>query len=187
MSERTNDARVAEHLLVLRAQTGSAEAYRALFERYNDRLLYYARRMLSNVAEAEDVVQETWLSVIRNLARLEEPGAFRTWLYRIARNGAVSRLRKAHREVPFDDDIEVVEEDEEENQGGEEVFENVDAEALHAALESLSPAHRDVLTLRFLEDLSYEDIADVVECGIGTVRSRIHYAKKSLRRRLSFE
>jgi len=183
-----SDARVAEQLLVLRAQTGSPEAYHGLFERYNGRLVYYVRRMLTDAVDAEDVVQEVWVSVIRNLAKLEEPAAFRTWLYRIARNRAISRLRRARHEVLLDEDDDAAEhgaEDVERWTGAEaedsSEWSRTDVEALHAALGDLSPSHRDVLTLRFIEGLSYEEIATVVECGVGTVRSRIHYAKRSLR------
>lgn len=166
--------------MVLRAQLGDRDAYGGLFARYNPRLLYYLRRLVGSPADAEDVLQEVWITVVRKLATLEQPEAFRAWIYRIAHNRAISRLRSGRGEPPLEELLDehplaaTAESEDEAALAGH------DAEAIHAGLARLSPAHREVLTLRFLEELSYEEVADVVGCSLGTVRSRIHYAKKSL-------
>jgi len=105
--------------------------------------------------------------------------SFNVWLYRIARNKVYDRFRRKKRFVslPEDNDIPVSGND-------EPVFDANDAEDLHRALNELKPYHREVLTLGFIEQMSYQSIADVVGCEIGTVRSRIHYAKQSLRKEL---
>jgi len=180
-----DDDRLLEHLWVLRAQVGDPSAYMRLFERYNARLQYYVRRIVGRSA-AEDVVQDVWLTVLRKLGSLEEPLAFRTWLYRIAHNRAVSRLRKMSREVPLEDAAEeelnqMMGTSASEDSEGAESFAQVDAVRLNAALDRLSGPHRRALTLRFLEGLSYEEIAKVEGVGVGTVRSRLHYGKKSLK------
>lgn len=164
---------------MLRAQVGDRDALIVLHERYNAKLLYYVRRLLG-AGDAEDALQEVWMTVVKKIGALEEPRALKTWLYRIARNRAISVLRRRRNDVSLAD---LDEEPESSGDGREEdelSLAGFDAAALHAGLERLSPRHREVLTLRFLEDLSYEEIADVVGCGLGTVRSRIHYAKKSL-------
>src|SRR5688572_4471365 len=91
-----------EALLVLRAQQGDGQAFRALVELYDQRLLYFIRRVLDESDEAFDVLQEVWLQVHRNLRRLRSPRAFRVWLYRIAHDQTMSALRRSRRSVPLE-------------------------------------------------------------------------------------
>jgi RNA polymerase sigma-70 factor (ECF subfamily) len=177
--------RVAEHLLVLRAQLGDRDAYGGLFERYNSRLLYYLRRLMGSPADSEDVLQEVWMTVVRRLNTLDQPGAFKPWIYRIAHNRAISRLRRVRREVSIEGlpleqsvDPKSVLRDE------VDLFGAFDPSAIQLGLERLSAPHREVLTLRFVDDLSYEEISEIVGCSLGTVRSRLHYAKNTLHRDL---
>ena len=170
---------ISEHLVVLRCQVGEETAFEMLFDRYNGRLLYYLRRMLGASGMAEDVLQTVWLKVLRKIGTLEEPRALRTWLYRIAHNEAVQQLRKAGREIALEETEETLEAATE-----EEDSRPLDTAQVHLALDQISPAHRAVLTLRFMNDLSYADIAEVVGCSVGTIRSRIHYAKQALRKQM---
>jgi RNA polymerase sigma-70 factor, ECF subfamily len=165
-----------ERLLVLRCQTGDQAAFAALVERYSPRLLYYLRKMLGEAkADAEDVLQEVWFDVFRAAPRLNDPAAFPAWLYRIARNRTARRQRNKPRlsrplvEADLADDPD------------DEDYSTADADIVHTALNELAPEHREVLVLRFLEEMSYEDTAQVVGCPLGTIRSRIHYAKRALR------
>ncbi len=166
-----------EQVLVLSCQAGDHEAFARLFERYHGPLKYYLRRMLDSPDDADDALQTVWLRVLRGVKRLRGLDAFRVWLYRIARNEALQQLRRDRRWLEL----------EEQQLAGEAVsnpedsFGGADAARIHAALPELSPAHREVLMLRFLEGLSYEEIASVVGCELGTVRSRLHYAKRGLR------
>lgn len=180
MTADDND-RIIEHLLVLRAQLGDDDALVRLFERYNERLLYYVRRLVDSSQDAEDVLQSVWLTVCRRVGTLDHPAAFRTWLYRIARNRAITQLRRRGREVSLEettDDPAVAASDD------ADTFDEVDVADLHRALARLSVAHRDALTLRFLEALSYEEIARIMDCDVGTVRSRLFYGKKALRKQI---
>jgi RNA polymerase sigma-70 factor (ECF subfamily) len=182
----SNDHRLkdelSEHLVVLRCQVGEETAFEVLFERYNGRMLYYLRRMLGTSGLAEDVLQSVWLKVIRKIGMLEEPRALRTWLYRIAHNEAVQQLRKSGREIALEEMEETLEAAPEEEDSGP-----LDTARVHMALDEISPAHRAVLTLRFMNDLSYADIAEVVGCSVGTIRSRIHYAKRALKKQMEGE
>lgn len=168
-----------EAVLVLLAQQGDREAFRALVELYDRRLLYFIRRILDETEEAFDVLQETWLHVHRNLPKLRSPRAFRIWIYRIAHDQTVSVLRRTRRAMPLED-----------LPTGELPDENLPdsvfdaADVVHSALGALTVDHRRVLTLRFLEDLSIEDIASVLQCSTGTVKSRLHYAKAALGRQI---
>ena len=172
-----------ELMLVLRAQEGDGEAFRALLDSYEPRLLYFLRRFAADEHLARDLMQEVWLAVFRQLVRLRAPAAFRGWLYQIAHDRAVSRLRRVRREA------EVLEclHSEREVETVDEFIHTEQVEAVHTALGKLNDDQRVVLTLRFLEDLSIAEIADVLRLPAGTVKSRLHYAKESLRKVLNQE
>jgi RNA polymerase sigma-70 factor (ECF subfamily) len=165
-----------ERVLVLRCQAGDEAAFAELLGRYQARLRYYVRKMLGVVQGTDDVLQDVWLDVFRGVARLSDPGAFPAWVYRIARARVARVLRRSRPPVrPLDEDDLVGSAED-----GEE-FTAEDAGRVHAALDQLSPEHREVLVLRFLEGMSYEAIARVTGGQLGTVRSRLHYAKRALR------
>jgi RNA polymerase sigma-70 factor, ECF subfamily len=172
--------RIYERLLVVRAQAGDEAAFTELVERYSPKLRYFLRKLLASADGAEDALQDVWLDAFRHLPRLSDPEALVAWLYRIARDRAFGRLRKAKRyERPLDEANEPAPETAEEND-----FSAEDAARIHAALDELPPEQREVLVLRFLEDMTYEQIARIVGCHLGTVRSRIFYAKQALKRSL---
>jgi len=176
----TGRAEFEENLLVLRCQLGSEPAFEQLHRRYDARLGYYLRRLLGADGRAEDVLQNVWLTVFRKISTLRETRAFRTWLYRIARNRAVGELRRRGIEIPLEDSPP----DAEPRGGPEEDLPLRDPEAVHRALGLVSAAHREVITLRYLNGLTYEEIARVTGSSIGTVRSRIHYAKRALKQKM---
>ena len=173
------------HLQVLRCQAGDERAFAALFGRFAARTLRYLRGLVDDAAE--DVQQEVWLAVYRGIASLSDPRAFRTWLYRTTRHRAVDFLRRRRRERELVADVagEVAAEgaaatdpDDDPLAPTEEV--PLDAGALHAALAALPPVQREVLVLRYQDGLGYAEIALVVGCAVGTVRSRLHHAKRRL-------
>jgi RNA polymerase sigma-70 factor (ECF subfamily) len=166
-----------EAALVLRAQEGDSEAFRTLVESYDRRLLYYIRRVLGEAEEAFDVLQDVWLCAHRNLRKLRSPRAFRVWLYRIAHDQTISALRRSSREMP----LEELPLDKVPDIGAPDLKLDA-ADVVHAALRALSLDHRRVLTLHFLEDMSVEEVAEVLATNAGTVKSRLHYAKAAMRR-----
>lgn len=173
--------RIRERLTVLCAQQGHREAFSRLVDLYDRRLLYFIRRVLGETDAALDVLQSVWLNVHRKLSKLQSPDAFRVWLYRIAHDQAVTELRKRSQwPVPVEDVVSMQAVDE----ASLDVAAFDNAELVHVALGDLSVAHRQVLTLRFLEDMSIEEIAEVVGHACGTVKSRLYYAKQALRRRI---
>jgi RNA polymerase sigma-70 factor (ECF subfamily) len=164
--------RLYERVLVVRCQAGDERAFGELVGRYHARLRAYVTRMLGDAHLAEDALQETWLDVFRSAPRLRDAGAFRGWLYRLARDRVYRVLRGLGRATePLDEQV-----------AAEEEVAVVEPELVHEALDHLAPAHREVLWLRYVEQMSYEQVAGVVGCAVGTVRSRIHYAKRALRR-----
>jgi RNA polymerase sigma-70 factor (ECF subfamily) len=162
--------------IVHRCQDGDRTAFEELFEIYQPRLKYYVRRLDSGGTNVDDILQDIWLTVFKKIHKLKDAQSFVVWLYRIARNKVYDGFRCKDRfvKLPEDDEFPVPVSD-------ESVFDTSDTEKLQRALIKLKPYHREVLTLYFIEQMSYQSIADVVGCSIGTVRSRIFYAKKSLR------
>jgi len=165
-----------ERVLVLRCQARDAAAFEEIVARYAPRLRYYLRRMLGSEQSAEDALQEVWLDAFRGLPRLIEPGAFAAWIYRLARDRAFRELRRRRSFLSLEE-FDVVDE-----ARGEDQFSTEDAARIHHALGALLPEHREVLLLRFIESMTYQQIAGIVGCELGTVRSRLHYAKRALRR-----
>jgi RNA polymerase sigma-70 factor (ECF subfamily) len=172
---------IQERLLVLCAQEGNRDAFSRLVDLYDRRLLYFVRRILGDPDGALDVLQSVWLNVHRKLGKLRSPDAFRVWLYRIAHDEAISELRRKTRRPVLIEHVETLQSVDETSIEAT-AFDNV--ELVHRALQDLSVDHRRVLTLRFLEDMSIEEIADVIGLSSGTVKSRLHYAKLALRRRI---
>jgi RNA polymerase sigma-70 factor (ECF subfamily) len=165
-----------ERVLVLRCQAGDEAAFAELVERYQPRLRYYLHKMLRDVQGAEDALQDVWLDVFRAVSRLADLGAFRAWLYRIARDRAFRELRKHRPPCQPIGEVDPID-----DRSAETPFTAEDVECIHAALDELAAEHREVLVLRYLEAMTYEEIARVVGCQVGTVRSRLHYAKHALR------
>jgi RNA polymerase sigma-70 factor (ECF subfamily) len=178
----TDQQRLEEAILVLRAQAGREAAFLRLYQRYEARLLYFLRRLTGSPEVAEDAFQETWLKVHRGLRRLDRPEAFRSWLYRIGRNAAIDALRQRGRELPLDDPRAAATiADRATEDAEDDALDAIDAAAVHAGLDRIPAIHREALTLRFLEGLSYEEIAGIVGAPTGTVRSRIHHGRRALR------
>jgi RNA polymerase sigma-70 factor (ECF subfamily) len=174
MSETTD--RLYERVLVLRCQGGDEAAFAEIVDRYTPRLRYYLHKMLREGSEAEDALQDVWLAVFRGIARLVDADAFRAWLYRIARDRAVRELRR-HRlpSQPLAALEPVDERTEEASFAADEI------QRIHAGLDEMGAEQREVLVLRYIEAMSYEEIARVVGCPLGTVRSRLYHAKRALR------
>jgi RNA polymerase sigma-70 factor (ECF subfamily) len=187
MSTEAMDTADQEQAWVRAAQQGDAAAFRCLVDCYDRRVLYFVLRFLPDSHQALDVMQEVWLALFRRLPFLRAPGAFRVWLYQIAHDQVVSLLRRQRRQARMQEELAAHFADPLE--GNHEIaFDQ--AELVHKALDRLSPEHREVLVLRFLEELTLEEIAEVLRCQLGTVKSRLHYAKRSLRQqveRLSHE
>ena len=169
---------IYSELLVLRCRRGDQAAMEELIRRWERRLFYYIRRLVDDEEDAWDVLQDTWVKVIRGIGSLREANSFPAWLYRIARNTAMSRLRRRYADLAF---LEAVEPHQDPGTNSMD-FSFEDAERVHSALGKLPVPQREVLTLQFLEDLSIEEIAEVVGAAPGTIKSRLHFAKRALRK-----
>ena len=175
MAEPTD--RVYQQVLVVRCQLGDPRAVEELVACFQPRLRAFLYKMMAGRRSVDDLAQEVWMDVLRDLPRLADPGAFVPWFYRIARN-RVFRLLRRREPAPSINDLAGDVADAAEEPAD---FTAEDAEAVHAALDRLNAEHREVLLLRFMEDMSYEQIAQAVGRPVGTVRSRIYNAKRELR------
>jgi RNA polymerase sigma factor (sigma-70 family) len=175
---------VARELLALRCRRGDRAALEELIRTWEPRLLYFIRRLVRDEADAWDILQETWLKVVKGISSLSDPQRLTPWLYRIARNTTLSHARS--RELPheaLEDHSETLADD----PASGALLEFEDAEQVNRGLASLSLSHREALTLFFLEDMSVEEVATVMDIPPGTVKSRLHYAKRALRKAITEE
>src|SRR5687767_7292449 len=187
MSDREIDQQLVE-----RAQRGEKAAFELLVVKYQRKLERLLSRVIRDPAEIEDVAQEAFIKAYRALPNFRGDSAFYTWLYRIGINTAKNYLVAMGRRAPTTTDIDSEEaegfEDGEQlhdlNTPENEMMSRQVAETVNQTLEELPEELRTAITLREIEGLSYEDIANIMNCPIGTVRSRIFRAREAIAERL---
>lgn len=167
-------ANAQERRLVLRAQSGDRDAFDSLLHGLGAPLLRYVTRVMGDAALAEDVVQETFIAIVRKIAWLEDASLFRAWAYRIASREAFRVLRKRRAVI-----VEPIGEVEATLEQPSDPWQR---ERLLASLEQLSPASRAVVTLHYLEEMPLSDVAAVLDLPVGTVKSRLSYGLAQLRK-----
>ncbi len=184
--------REVDQQLVVRAQHGDQKAFGLLVSKYQRKLARLLSRLIRDPAEVEDVAQETFIKAYRALGSFRGDSAFYTWLYRIGINTAKNYLVSQGRRVPTRTGFDS--EEAENFEGGELLRDNNTPERLllskeigetvNAAMETLPGELRTAITLREIEGMSYEDIAKMMDCPIGTVRSRIFRAREAVAEKL---
>lgn len=188
-STTSQSKREVDRELVERVQSGDVAAYDILVHRYRERLYSVVYNLTSNRDDALDLTQEAFIKAFQSINRFQGKSSFYTWIYRIAVNNTLSHLKKYRNRkfLSFDNlDNEASQSD---------IFEVIAAktktekatlmkelhEKLNEALQKLSLKHRSVVVLFEIEGMSHEQIAEILKCSVGTVRSRLHYAKQQLR------
>ena len=187
-----NANRELDQVLVERAQAGDKKAFGLLVEKYHRKLGRLLSRMIRDQTEVEDVVQETFIKAYRALHNFRGDSAFYTWLYRIGINTAKNYLVSLGRKPQVLNDVEI--EDAENFEGGTNMrtMETPEtalatkqiAQTVNDTVETLPEDLRTAITLRELEGMSYEEIAAIMQCPIGTVRSRIFRARETIAEKL---
>jgi RNA polymerase sigma-70 factor (ECF subfamily) len=187
MSDRDIDQQ-----LVLRAQRGDKQAFGLLVEKYQRKLGRLLSRFIRDPAEVEDVTQEAFVKAYRALPAFRGDSAFYTWLYRIGINTAKNYLMALGRRAPTSTEVEA--QDAEGFEDGEQLRDINTPESMllskeiaatvNATIEELPEELRTAIQLREIEGMSYEDIARIMDCPIGTVRSRIFRAREAIAERL---
>lgn len=169
----------ADELLAVRCQLGEREAFDELVARWHEPLWRYLRRLANHDDVAADLAQDTWMRVLRGIARLREPASLRPWLFGIARRVAMDRLRLRYSR-PQEDDIDL----EQLAATPEDLEPEADLATLDLAMAELPLAEREALTLFYLRELSIQDMAALLQVPEGTIKSRLFRARLALRREL---
>ncbi len=176
-------AHMTDEEVAVRVQQGDTESFGALVERYEDKLLRYGRRFLSRQEDIEDIVQDVFVNAYQNMQSFDTKQKFSPWVYRIAHNAFVNALKKKSRNplvlVDFDTMLaHPVYEDPLPREREQAEMKRV----VEEGLEKLAPKYREVLILYFLEELSYKEIAEILEVPTGTVGIRLKRAKEALKK-----
>jgi RNA polymerase sigma-70 factor (ECF subfamily) len=173
---------------------GDRRAFAELVELYKDKIYHLGYRMLNQKQEAEDVVQETFLRVYTNLEKYDENQKFSTWIYRIATNLCIDRLRK--RKPSYSIDAEMTDGEGTDwhamlasNDAGpdEELILSETQLNIREAIQTLPDKYKTVVILRYLHDMSLQEISDVLEMPVTTVKTRVHRGREFLRKKLDAE
>ncbi|AVP93038.1 MULTISPECIES: RNA polymerase sigma factor RpoE [Aeromonas] len=186
-----SDQNLLDEQLVERVQRGDKNAFNLLVKKYQHKVVNLVARYVNNPGDVPDVAQEAFIKAYRALPTFRGESAFYTWLYRIAVNTAKNYLTSQGRRPPSSD----VEADEAEYYGGGEALQEVATpenlaltdeikRTVFAAIEALPEDLRTAITLREMEGLSYEEIAEIMDCPVGTVRSRIFRAREAIDKKL---
>lgn len=191
-SNPTAGNREIDQELVERAQRGDKQAFGMLVDKYQRKLGRLLSRLIRDQAEIEDVVQESFIKAYRALPNFRGDSAFYTWLYRIGINTAKNYLVSMGRRPQVSNDIEIEDAENFEDAGELRTLETPEtelmtkeiAQTVNDTVEGLPEELRTAITLREIEGLSYEEIATLMDCPIGTVRSRIFRAREAIAQKL---
>jgi len=182
----------SDWMIVQRVQAGDVTAFDQLILKYRERVYAMIYNMTSNREDAADLTQDAFIKAFQSINRFQGQSSFFTWLYRIAINSALTHIRKSKLRSFFSFDkvhedatvSAVINQLTDKKDVEREVFVNELQEKLNEAMLKLSIPHRTVVNLFEIDGLSHEEIAEIMNCSVGTVRSRLHYAKQLLQAEL---
>jgi RNA polymerase sigma-70 factor, ECF subfamily len=177
------------------ARNGDRGAFAELVDLYKDKIYHLAYRMLNNKHEAEDAVQETFMRVYTNLNRYDEQQKFSTWIFRIATNHCIDRLRKRkHSAYSLDAEMPDGEGNDyysmlagNEDTPEKQIILSETQLQIRKAIDALPEKYKTVVILRYLQDMSLQEISDVLDMPVTTVKTRVHRGREYLRNRLEQE
>lgn len=172
-----------EEDLIREALEGNSSSYGELVERFQARLFNAMLQVVGSHDEAEDVVQDSFVQAYVKLDTFQGNSKFFTWLYRIAFNNALSRQRRKRHDLSIEQSREVTGSDPQDRLESPEepLLREERVSLVHRALTMLTEEHRSILVLREMEEMSYEEIAEILTINIGTVRSRLSRARNQLK------
>jgi RNA polymerase sigma-70 factor, ECF subfamily len=169
--------------LIRQAVRGAVEAYNLLVSRWEKRVYNYLLRITGNREDSLDLTQDVFLKAYQNLRKLDDPGRFAPWLYRIAHNEAYSMFRKRRPEADVEPEPEGIETGI--AVGGSTVFPIELTLAVASALERLSPEQREAVVLKIYQGFKFEEMSEILSCPVSTVKSRLYTALELLKAELA--
>jgi len=182
-SEVNDKFKFSDEKLILRFQEGDINAYNELVKRYKDRLLNFVFRYFNNVEQAEDVVQDTLIKLYTHASYYKNVAKFSTWIFTIAKNNALTELRKNKRKKTdslWTDDGKFIDISSKEESVESKVQNEIAIDQLNKFLDEIPENFRIAVVLRDFQELSYEEISKILEIPIGTIKSRINRGRIQL-------
>ena len=182
-SDMNDKFKYSDEKLILRFQEGDINAYNELVKRYKDRLLNFVLRYFNNVEQAEDVVQDTLIKLYTHASYYKNVAKFSTWIFTIAKNNALTELRKNKRKKTdslWTDDGQVIDINSKEESLDSKVQNELAIDQLNKFLDEIPENFRMAVVLRDFQELSYEEISKILEIPIGTIKSRINRGRIQL-------
>ena len=171
--------------LIVACQDGDREAFSMLFAQHKDKVYSIALHFSGNEATAHDIAQQVFLKLMTNIQQFNFQAEFSTWLYRMVANTCFDEQRRWRKFLPFGDEVEIRQLQSRENI--EANYSRVELSgAVQAAIATLKPKLRMPILLKYIEGMSYEEIAQVLDCSVGTVASRLNRSHKALAEKLSY-
>jgi RNA polymerase sigma-70 factor (ECF subfamily) len=183
LSDMNDKFKYSDEKLILRFQEGDINAYNELVKRYKDRLLNFVLRYFNNVKQAEDVVQDTLIKLYTHASYYKNVAKFSTWIFTIAKNNALTELRKNKRKKTdslWTDDGQVIDINSKEESLDSKVQNEIAIDQLNKFLDEIPENFRMAVVLRDFQELSYEEISKILEIPIGTIKSRINRGRIQL-------
>jgi len=184
-----------EEELITRSQNGDIDAFEELVARYERKVYAIAYRFMGNPEDASDLAQEAFLKAFQSINGFRQEASFSTWICRIVSNVCRDQLRKAKRQShnSLDEDVwleegSVKKQLQDAKPTPDELYERKELnEYLQGLINNLSPEYKMVVVLRDIQGYSYEEIAQILDCSLGTVKSRLNRARKALRDQINLE
>lgn len=166
--------------LIRQATRGNVESFNLLVSRWEKRVYNYLLRITANREDALDLTQDAFLKAYQNLRKLDDPGRFAPWLYRIAHNEAYSMFRKRKPQTDMDE-IEPEATGTKITMGGSSVFPMELSLSVASALDRLSPDQREAVVLKIYQGFKFEEMAEILSCPVSTIKSRLYTALELLK------
>lgn len=184
-----SEKEACENQLIKEAKAGNVEAFEELVKQCEKKVFNIAYKMMGNYDDANELAQEAFIRAYKSINKFKEDSLFSTWIYRITTNVCLDELRKRKNKkvISLNEDIKYNDEElkpqiKDDSPGPEKIYEKKEFKNLiYQCIESLSDEYKTVIILRDIEGFSYEEIAKIINCPEGTVKSRISRARKALR------
>lgn len=177
-----------DRILIIAARNGEPKAFEKLMQRYRKSVYYTLLKMVRNEEDAEDLTQEAFAKAFASIHNFDAKYSFSTWLFRIATNNCIDFIRKKKLQTlsihasnsESGNSSGVTDVKDEDMNPNEQMLSDQRKKIVHDAVEKLSPRYRQLIELRFFQELSYEEIAETLELPLGTVKAQLHRAKELL-------